>query len=225
MVSARRAVLSLAVLAAAGGCSARLGDPSTEGAQDSVDAGAEPDPPQPVPDAGPTAVDLTQNSNPEITPGTSIACVENDPNTGAAVRHKENRYFRVFDLAAAGVTGDLAIDKVSFGIEQATSPAGSQAAGVRLHTLTGDLELANLAQIATADVTVPDPAGSTLVVEIYIPDAGTDASLLFIGANTDGQTGPTYLQATDCGLGEPTDLATAGYPDVAIVLSASGSYE
>lgn len=202
-------------------------------------------------DAGPTPVTLTHSTDPStVTAANSVACVQQqtdaDGNT-VPVFHQENSYYRVFDLEALGVDRDLAISKVSFGIESANSGAANQQmVEIKLHTLDGAFQVANLAPLASAQVLVTDqsqeilevdieavaPASSILVAEVLIPNGDPDR-LMFIGSNTAGQSGPSYLRAPSCdddgndatpsAFEEPVDL-TPFFPDMHVVLSVSGIY-
>lgn len=190
-------------------------------------------------DATPVAVTLTQSSSQEITPQNSVACVEQDAN-GNPIEHRENSFYRVFELEAMGVSGRLETSSVAVAIQSAASPNPNQPMSVRLHTLAGnELEVDRLSEIGRADVTVADQgagvldvplaataeAGSKLVVEIFLPDAAGGGNLLFPGSNTAPQTGPTYLRApvAGCDLVEPTDLADIGFPDMHLVVSVTGT--
>jgi hypothetical protein len=234
----RVAAIGLVLFAAA--CSAAAGNPSGEAAPSPVDGGGSlgADAGGGA-DAGSVAVTLTQSSSDEITPQNSVACIESDAD-GNPVEHRENSFYRVFDLAAAGVTGRLETSSVALGIQSAESPDPNQPMSIRLHTLSGTvLELANLTEIGRADVTVANQgagilsipivataeAGSTLVVEIFLPDAAGGGNLLFPGSNAATQTGPTYIRAPadGCDLDEPTDIADIGFPDMHLVVSVAGS--
>ena len=61
-----------------------------------------------------------------------------------------------------------------------------------------------------------------LVVEIFPPDGQTAGNSFFIGSNNLGQTAPSYLAAADCGVPEPTNTATIGFPDMHIVMNVTG---
>lgn len=225
----------LVLLAAA--CSAKAGNPSGEAAPSPVDggplfadAGADPD-------AAPVAVTLTQSSSQEITPDLSVSCFDSgtDPD-----EHRENSFYRVFDVEEMGVTGRLETAAVAVGIQSAESPSPPQPMSVVLHTLTGsELEVDQLTEIGRADVTVANQGagildvplaasaepGSKLVVEIFLPDAAGAGHLLFPGTNDAPQSGPTYLRApiTGCDLVEPTDLADIGFADRHLVVSVTGT--
>lgn len=146
----------------------------------------------------------------------------------------------MFDLSGFGITSAYTVSKISIGIEIATAGAGgTQPATARIHTLSGALTLANLTQVGSVSTTVADtavgvvidipvtavvPAGSTMVAEFLTPDGQTAGHSLFVGSNTLGQTGPTYLWAPDCGATDPTDIATLGFPDMHMILTVTGTH-
>jgi hypothetical protein len=223
----------------AGACSATAGNPAEgESAPAPVDGGSLSGDGGSA-DAMPTAVTLTQSSSQEITPLNSVACIESDAD-GNPIEHRENSFYRVFDLEALGVSGRLETSSVAVGVQSAASPNPDQPMSVVLHTLSGnDLELDRLTEIGRADIRIANQgagivdvplaasveADSKLVVEIYLPDAAGGGNLLFPGSNAAAQTGPTYLRAPagGCDLVEPTDMADIGFPDMHLVLSVSGT--
>lgn len=238
-----RFALLVCALVASTACNAAVGEPQgeREEAPAPVDAGGEEEPDQdesPLgPDAAPVAVTLSQSTSEEITPIHSVACVENDAN-GNPIRHLENSVYRLFNLEELGVTGRLEVSSVKLAIESASSPEGSQPATVRLHTVSGNnFTLDRMTEIASAELTIPDQeaqylevpltatveAGSRLAVEVHVPESVATTRLFFVGANGGGQSGPSYLRATACGLVEPTDLASIAFPEVHMVLSISGT--
>ena len=133
------------------------------------------------------------------------------------------------------------VTSVSFGIESAAhGPAvANQPVTVRLYTNAGGaFPGGTRTQIATTTVTVQDqtltvlsvplvasvPAGtSELVMEVFTPSGQTDGNFFFIGSNALPQTGPSYISATACGLTNPTDVSTIGFPNMHIVLNVLGS--
>ena len=202
-------------------------------------------------DAAPTPVTLSHSTDPaSVAAETSVACIQQQTDADGnsfPVFHEDNSYYRVFDLPALGVDRDLAIDRVSFGIQSASAGAATeQPIDIKLHTLDGELLVSNLTELATTRLSVPNqsqtiveadiealaPAGSTLVVEILVPSGDPDR-LLFIGSNSAGQTGPSYLRAPACdddaddttpsAFEEPVDL-TPFFPDMHVVMSVSGIY-
>ncbi len=153
----------------------------------------------------------------------SVAC-------GDDVAIAANSYYRVFDLAALGVTGPLQVETVTFGVQEATSVDGSgQPATVKIHTLEGALQIDNLTEVASQNTVIqqlaPDPpgeiggrlhevsvdasvpAGSIMVVEVAHGALEQDEFLL-IGSNRANQDGPTYIRSPFCDVGEPTDADT-----------------
>jgi len=186
-----------------------------------------------TPDTDPVCTcTLSQSANDTITTGNSVACTYN-----MGVENAENSFYRVYDLAALGIDAPLSIEAVRVGVEQASSPT-SQNVLVRLHTLSGNLAVANLSQLTSLSVPVANatntvldvpltanaPAGSKLVVEVFTPDALGTTNLFFMGSNTGAETGPSYLRAPTCGFTEPVTTATVGYPNMHIVLNVVGTY-
>lgn len=193
--------------------------------------------PLPPDAAAPVVVTLTQSLSNTIVAENSVSCNGGTPD----FFHSDNSYYRVFDLAALGVTGPFTPTNVAVGIEDATAgTGGSQPATLRFHTLSGAFTLANLTTVSTIPVTVADqlgtvlnvpitgvtiPAGSMLVVEVFTPDGAPASNRFFIGSNNLGETGPTYIRATDCAVTEPTTVSSLGFPEMAIVLNVTGSYQ
>lgn len=167
-----------------------------------------------------------------ITQFNSVSC-----NAGGL--HTDNSYMRRFTLADFGIADTFNVASVDVGIETAAGATGSQPVDVNLYTIaTGTpLTFANLgAPIGTTNATVADqamtvlnipvtgaaPAGADLVVEIFTPEGQTAGNSFFVGSNPNGQTGPTYLAAADCGVPEPLDTASIGFPDMHLVLLVHG---
>jgi hypothetical protein len=242
LIRRRIATIAFAALGLAGCAKGQTDDPGGGGADATpdqpdaggggrIDAGGGEEPDAGGGGGGP--VTLTQSSSNAILDDHSIACYNST--WGYTT---QNSFYRVFDLPAAGVTGPLAVETVSVGIETALSgDGGSQPMRIKLHTLSGAFTLANLTQLANVLQQVGDqdlfildvpvaatvPAGSTLVVEMFVPDGSSNFNTLFPGSNDSGQTGPTYVRATECGTNQPTDIATlSGGEDMHWVVSVSG---
>ena len=49
-----------------------------------------------------------------------------------------------------------------------------------------------------------------------------EGAFLFVGSNAFGQTGPSYLAASACGIPDPVDLAELGFPGMHIVMNVVG---
>ncbi|HLU66042.1 MAG TPA: hypothetical protein VKZ63_07190 [Kofleriaceae bacterium] len=193
------------------------------------DAGAPPDAM-----TGGRAVTLTHSASMTITDLNSIACA--NELTGFTA---ESSYYRVFNLAAAGITAPLTVAQVSIGIENAISGGGTQPASVRLHALSGAVSTANLTPIGSADITVADsqslmvvdvpvtgtaPADAQLVVELYLPDGLEVGNTFYPGSNAMGQTGPSYLRSPTCGANDISDIAALGFPDMHLVMAVEGTW-
>lgn len=175
---------------------------------------------------------LDQNASDALAAGTSAICPDaaNDDGSG------ESHYYRIFDLAAEGVTRDFNISGVTFQVEDAFA-ISTQSVTINVGTFSGAMggntfELSALsAPLGTATSVVPDvdenrnttppttpgatvtaplaatiPAGSKLYVEIASPD-GTGDHYLYLGANTSGERNPGYLHAPNC-TDKPTSFAS-----------------
>ena len=172
----------------------------------------------------PNAVTITHSASQDVVALNSAAC-----SGGGTTR--ENGYLRTFVLEDFDITSDFEVTNVSFGIE---SLSQAQDVTVKLYTLDGELLYANLTLIGSAvaslspqSLTIVDvpvsgtaPAGSTLVVEIDVPDM--PSGRFFVGSNPDGQTAPSYLRSATCGLPEPTPTDEVSFPDMHIVMNVTG---
>ncbi|MCH8968375.1 MAG: hypothetical protein IIA66_04580 [Planctomycetes bacterium] len=178
-----------------------------------------------------TQSNTTSNGN------NQVACVAGGNTT-------ENAWARCYDLAAEGVSEDLTINSVTFGVQQATidgidvnvnlyldsdgCPPGEP--GVDAILLDSVSTVVNTADEDTfITLNFPGgpvaPAGSTLIVEIEAPADGTEEPLHAFRAmsNPDGQCGSSYLRAADCGLGSWTALEDIGFPDAHLVQIVNGT--
>ena len=178
-----------------------------------------------------SVVSLTQSTSTAITAANSVSC-----NAGGI--HRDNSYWRAYQLAAAA---PVTINNVTFGIESANA-AGTgttQPVNVRLYTSAGAFPGGVRTQVASQTFNIPDqtntlftatfttpstvPGNAILVVELNTPDAQAAGHSFFIGTNTAAETGPSYLSATACGITTPTTTTAIGFPNMHIILNASGS--
>ncbi len=194
---------------------------------DRADAAPHEDPPD-AGDTGGGEVTITHSNSMALEASTGVSCQ-------SGFGDKKNSWYRVFDLPAMGIDGRVDVDQVTFGVQEASAGDGSQPVTVKLHRLQGDFVVANLTQIGTAKVTVPDEtltivdvpisatvqAGSTLVAEITVPNGEFRGDYFFPGANSSGQTGPTWVKS-ECGGPQPEDAASLGFPDFHLVLAVHG---
>lgn len=211
---------------------ARLAD----GNQSVVDASLVDMPP------GPMVRTLSQTSSTTLEPLRSIACPADTSGTAA------NNYYRVFDLAAFGITGDFDVTSVSFQIEHCNELSGSNGATVAVRVGTYDgtpgatLATANMTILASnPNVIVPEvietvgpppmtPGGMVMApITATIPagqkllvevDApdGNAKYQFYMGANDDGETGFGYISAPECGITTPTNISTVAEPDTPVHL-------
>lgn len=168
-----------------------------------------------------TVVTLTQSTSNVPNLGSSIAC-----NPGG-----DNAFYRVYDLAALGYNSDVTLNAIKFTVQ---SSQNDRMVDVRAYTLSGPLTNANLTQIGLSSVlanastspvsynvsmgNLTVPGGSKLVVSYSVlSDAGNS---FLPGANGAGQSGASYIKATDCGVTEPTDYAAVGFPNLHLILDA-----
>ncbi|MDO8550403.1 MAG: T9SS type A sorting domain-containing protein [Ignavibacteria bacterium] len=176
-------------------------------------------------------VTITHSSSQTIVTG-SVSC-------NASGLHTDNSYWRAFNLPSFGISEDYSITDVSIGVDQAIGNGGTQPITCNLYVSSPPFPggyPASLTLIGTTSINVPDqslsifnipvtgvaPVGSELVVEIFTPDGQATGNSFFIGSNSLGQTGPSYINATDCGIPTPTDLAAIGFPNMHIVMNVTG---
>lgn len=170
--------------------------------------------------SGREVVTLTHSASTTIAPLTGVACPT-----------PPSRIYRVFNLADFGISRSLEVTELNLGIETVATPGPTT---IRLYTLSGTFVLENLTVVAetTLNVSAADngtivsvpisgdfEASDILVVEWELPRAQ-----IFFGGNSAGQTGPTYVQADNCGgTSQPTDLATIDFPNSHWVLLVHGN--
>jgi hypothetical protein len=145
--------------------------------------------------------------------------------------------------ATAGVArgaGAKSISKSKKGKSIGGSPTGnSQPVTINLYTSStafptgypGSLTLIGTTSIMVADqsgtvlnvpITATAPAGSQLVVEVFTPSGEKVGNFFFIGSNSAGETGPSYILAADCGITTPTATSAIGFPEMQIVMNVNG---
>ena len=172
---------------------------------------------------------LTQSTSMSIVALNSVAC-----NAGGL--HTDNSYFRAYDMS--GFPDGFDVCEVQLGIELAAGAGGTQPITVNVYANSGGVFPAGaLALLGTASPSVTDqaltvftvplaaavPAGTTeMVLEVFTPDGLAVGNRFFIGSNTLGQSGPSYIEAADCGLIAPTPTGDIGRPNMHIVLNAAG---
>lgn len=176
-------------------------------------------------------VGLTQNAdNTTIEPAGIVQCTAGSDFTLA------NALARSFTLGAA-----LDVCAMSFGVD--SNAGGDWPVTVNLYE--GDIQgaFSDLDLRGSTTVDIPDDTsqalvevafdtpvsfagGERMIVELAFdsrdPAEGGDGGALWLGANSFGQTGPTYLRADACGLTDFTDLAELGFATAHLVLTVYG---
>lgn len=204
------------------------------------DAGSAQPPPPDAPPA-PVTVTLTQVSTNALA-ASSLACSGNGTTSKQA-------YYRVFDLAAHGITTPLAVSSIAFGVQ---SEDGTQVVTVNvgtygvapgttlnvgastadfagsvtpLATATKTLTPAATGTIVSVPITATVPGGSRLIVEIRSPDdtALTNVAL-FLGASSGTETTPGFFWSPDCGAVPPGTPVELGQTAVPFLITATGIY-
>lgn len=181
----------------------------------------------------PTALTITQSTDPlNIVSGNSVSC-------NAGEFHNNNYYYRAFTLSDFGVNVPFNVTAVEIGIELANSTS-PQPVICNLYTgapgfptgFPGSFSLIGSDSVGISsqslslyifNVNGTVPAGEQLVVEIFTPDGQTANNSFFIGSNSAGQSAPSYVAASDCGVSIPTDVASIGFPGMHIVMSVIGT--
>lgn len=223
----------LAGLAGLVGCAAATQDTPVDGRP------IEPPIDAPDIDALPTMT-LSQTANMTIGIGQTLACSVNMmPVT------RENSWYRVFPLTAAGITGAFQVTQIAFGVESAGPDA--QVVEVRLGTYAGTpgptLDTTLITQLETMMVTVPAsttpqfrstpmttsvPAGSNLVVEIFAPDGQPLGLKFYAGSTAGAETAPGYLRGPDCGITAPRSMKVVATEAMrsagSLIIEVTGTY-
>jgi hypothetical protein len=191
---------------------------------------------------GPQQKTLSQTTSTTLEPAKSLACPATSSGTAA------NNYYRVFDLAAFGITTDFSLTQVSFQVEHCDQLDGTNGAtvAVRVGTYSGTpgttLSLTDMTVLASnPNVIIPE------VIEDLGPPATTPGGLVnapitatipagkklfvevdapdgntqyyfYMGANDDGEASPGYILAPRCNVTVPTSISTVSEPDVPVHL-------
>ncbi|MCH8825196.1 MAG: hypothetical protein IH984_17005 [Planctomycetes bacterium] len=190
-------------------------------------------------------VHMTQNDNIFVDGETTVAC-----GIAKLGQTTENGWARCFDLVAEGINGDLRVDVVYFGVQQATiedivvdvnlyisnvgcdlipgeppdQPPNPQATLVATGSrLVGPAdELGSLKPVFFDGVIIP--AGSTLIIEIANQADGTVEPFFAFRprSNALGECAPSYLRTASCGIPGWIGTAAIGFPDSQIVIKCIG---
>jgi len=163
---------------------------------------------------------ITQSNTQNIEAGQGIACATHP------IDFRDNNFYRDFDLPGDfGITNGFEVTAVEFAIDAISTPSGfpiyvnvysttpGSFPGGTL-TLQGAEEYTATNADALSIVNVPlsaiIPAGEAMVVELVIIDDGMGVNYMTTGVNSDGETGPSYIMAPDCGATVPTPFFDLG---------------
>lgn len=177
------------------------------------------------------AVFITQNvDNTTITSGNSVSC-----NSGNI--HTDNWYARGFQLSDYGIFTPFQVSSVRFGVELAGSGSGTQSITVNVYdgyTVSGAV-ITPGALAGTSTFNLADGAlffhienvnalitSGRVLAEIFTPDGFAAGNSFFIGSNPNGQTGPSYIKAPDCGVTSLTNLGAIGFPNMHSLIALNG---
>ncbi len=159
---------------------------------------------------------ITQNPDCDTDAGTMVACGGNGSTA-------ENWFARNFYVDEA-----VTVNSIHWGAANVTSVSANMI--ISIASGPGNPDGVTLTEVGTAtqaidagpfydtpvDSPIDVPAGSYLVVEIQIPDTGTDAGVW--PASTETATETTYLKADECGISAYTDVAAIGFPDSQMII-------
>ncbi|MCB0452862.1 MAG: T9SS type A sorting domain-containing protein [Aequorivita sp.] len=162
---------------------------------------------------------ITQSNTQTIETGAEIACA-----SGTSFRN--NNAYRAFDLPGDyGIMNGLEVSAVEFAMGPISTPSGFPITANIYSTTPGSFPGGTLTLQGTAVYTATNadyetminlplsamiPAGEAMVMELVLVDDGTDTNFMRFGCNNDGETGPSYIMAPDCGANTPTPLFDLG---------------
>jgi len=194
-------------------------------------------------DASAPQITLSQTASEEIVPGASFDCHDSSNSTST------NSYYRVFTLSDYGIASPLHVLQVDFGIDTAhAGTGGKQPAMVNVGTYGGTtggntLNLSLVQPVNSASIQIPDgngtrmtvpipadiAAGTSVIVELAIPDGRTAKNVFHIAVNAQGERRPGYTFSPQCdGVnGSPLTMqsaaAAAGKGESDMVLTVTGT--
>jgi hypothetical protein len=230
--------LALAGCAKAGKGNSIIGGITDAGSR--TDADDIPAPDASLIDAPAAQITMEQATSGTITLNHSFACISSGVNL-------ENSYYRVFTLADFNVTTTLHVTQVDFGIQTATAGTGQQQpATVKIGTYGGTtggttLDLAQVRAVSSVDIQIPNGSGTrmtvpitadiapgtSMIVELHIPDGSAAGNKFYIGTNGLGEKKPGYTLAPDCSYTSPTAMnkvaTDIGVGETDLVLSVTGT--
>jgi hypothetical protein len=191
---------------------------------------------------GPASITQSTNAS-TVTTGNSVSCNGGSP----SFLHTDNSYYRAFTLSAFNPPLDqlqFMVQSVTIGIEQSNASGTGTTQPITINifnSTTNPPTLATLGPVlSTQTVNVPDQANSLLtiplttqpvfvtatgilVVEIFTPSGQAAGHSFFVGSNALGQSGPSFIRASSCGITEITNLASIGFANMHVVMTVNGN--
>jgi hypothetical protein len=183
-----------------------------------------------------TAITLSQNTSMTIVTPSTVTCNMNGVPT-------ENYFYRYFDLTALGYS-QFEVNRIDFGVEEYTPGTGSYFVEVQVYSNSGGVFPAGTLTLLGSQsveilssyvgnivpVTLATPimvSTQQMIIALKINNAQTDSggngAGFFPGSNGLGQSAPSYISASACGISTISDIAAIGFPNVHIVLTATGN--
>ena len=181
-----------------------------------------------------TPVTLNQNTNTTTITPIQIGCQSGGLTT-------ENSWWRAFNLASLNLPAGITIKSVRFGIERSQFSSGSVVGTIRIWRSNGAFPGATRTLLSTQTVTITNQTGTFLTVplsspasasptdviavELNLPDGRSgNTGAFFIGSNGLGESAPSYISATACGIANPTPIADLVSVTDHILLSLNAEY-
>jgi hypothetical protein len=177
---------------------------------------------------------ITQSVDPcTIVDGTSVACA------GAVTN--DTHGWRLFDLDADhGLAGDFCVESIDYAVQSFVGDEQYLTANVYCLDDGLPFVLENLDLVGTQTVPQTDyihleffnievsgcceADSQSMVVELASASClFVDCIAWYIGMNDLGQTAPTYYSEPDCGVVDPIDLATVGFPNAHLIMVVHGA--
>ncbi len=167
---------------------------------------------------------LTHSLSDEIEEFNGVSCPQGD-----------NFFLRTYTLSDFDINDDFEVTAVQFGIEELNAERPMVA---NIYTLDGAMQYANMTFVSSSTTLIATPAdagtiltipveaeieaGSTIVVEIEVPEV--PGANFFPGGNSAGATAPTYLVGPGCAIDEPTVPGTIDpdFDDMNTILNVVG---
>jgi hypothetical protein len=176
-----------------------------------------------------------------ITAGIGVACAYTGTGFTAI-----NEYWRTYNPLARGMAANFDVVSVTFGVEDSTPglAAPNQPATLRIFrdaTPGNPAPQAGLVLLGSEAITIPlltntlvthtfaspipcnGMGGDDLVVQLAIPDGLAAQHTFFWGGNAAGETSPTYISSSSCGLPEPATYASIGFAANHMVFDVCGN--